>query len=154
MHALLEDTDASLQKVGADLRPAVLDFAGLVPALGSYGHQFSRRTGIAFRLVCPKAGSRLPAEIESVLFRIAQEALTNCAKHSGAKTLTIDLVHDTRHVIMTVADDGHGFDPRPGGSRSPPGRGLLSMRQRAEFVGAQWILESHPGNGTRIIVEL
>jgi signal transduction histidine kinase len=154
MQALLEDTDASLQKVGADLRPAVLDFAGLVPALGSYGHQFSRRTGIAFRLVCPKAGSRLPAEIESVLFRIAQEALANCAKHSGAKTLTIDLVHDTRHVIMTVADDGHGFDPRPGGSRSPPGRGLLSMRQRAEFVGAQWILESQPGNGTRIIVEL
>jgi PAS domain S-box-containing protein len=152
LYALLEDTDASLQRVGADLRPAVLDFAGLVPALGSYGHQFSRRTGIVFRLVCPNTGTRLPVDTESVLFRIAQEALTNCAKHSGAQTVTINLVHDTRHVLMTVTDDGRGFDPQRSGSH--PGRGLLSMRQRAEFVGAQWTLASHPGGGTRISVEL
>ncbi|MBN8437541.1 MAG: sensor histidine kinase [Accumulibacter sp.] len=153
-HALLVDTDASLRELGADLRSVVIDCAGLAPALDSYGHEFSRRTGIAFRFVCTPVTRRLSLEAESALFRIAQEALTNCAKHAEANTVTIELTHDARHALMTVTDDGIGFDPGgidASGRRAP---GLLAMRERAEFIDARWRLESHPGRGTRITVEL
>lgn len=150
--ALLVDTDARLQVLGADLHSVVLDRAGLEPALGSYGHQFSRRTGIAFRLVGTLGATRLPVEVESALFRIAQEALANCAKHSAANTVTIELTHDALHALMTITDDGVGFDRRRLDNSDRPSPGLLAMRQRAEFVHARWDLESYPGQGTRITV--
>jgi PAS domain S-box-containing protein len=142
------------RRVGADLRPAVLDFAGLVPALGSYGHQFSRRTGIVFRLVCPN--SRQPA---AGRHRIG--ALSHRAGSADQLRQTLrrkDPHHRPRARHPSRHHDGDRRRSRlrspPGGSRSHPGRGLLSMRQRAEFVGAQWTLESQPGGGTRISVEL
>lgn len=153
--ALLDDTSASIREICTDLRSAVLDYYGLVRALDSYGQQFAARTGIAVAVRGTDAGERLPSGLESVLFRIAQEALTNCAKHSGAKSVEIELAHDDAHTRLTITDDGVGFDPTClGDNGQVPGLGLLTMRERAEFVGGTFDVDSGRNRGTRITVSL
>jgi len=153
--ALLNEINASIRGVCADLRPTLLDYAGLFPALESYGQQFASRTGIAVRLSGADAAVRLSPEVESMLFRVAQEALTNCAKHAGARAVSIDLRHEAGHAVLSIVDDGAGFDPEQLGTPGkPPGLGLLTMRERAEFSGASFKLESSPGHGTRITLAI
>jgi signal transduction histidine kinase len=98
---------------------------------------------------------RLPVELETLLYRIAQEALTNCAKHAAAHTVELRLgVHEGR-VNLTIEDDGAGFDPAALASGgATPGLGLLSMRERAEFMGGTLTVDSRLGLGTKISVEL
>lgn len=157
LSALLDDTSASIREISADLRPPVLDHAGLLPALDSYAQQFSSRTGIA---VVVETGvedgpSHLSAEHQSVLFRIAQEALTNCAKHAQAQQVGVVLMTRGRNAILTIVDDGVGFAPEAlNDPQSLPGLGLLTMRERAEFAGGRFSLDSRPGKGTRITVEI
>lgn len=153
--ALLDDAAAQMRDLSADLRPAVLDYAGLLPALDGYVQQFSERTGIAVRVTNGDAQTRLPNELESTLFRIVQEALQNCAKHSQASQVEIDLRHGTRHALLTISDDGVGFVPELVGLASAnPGLGLLTMRERAEFAGGRFEVESRPGHGTSIRIEI
>lgn len=153
--ALLDDTDASIRQLGVELRPSVLDFAGLVPALESYAEQFARRTGIAVHFIGSHPATRLALDIESMLFRIAQEALANCAKHAEARSVSIELIQDAPHWAMTIADDGVGFDPqRLGETGRAHGLGLLTMRERAEFIGGKLHIDSYPGQGTRVTVEI
>ena len=155
MQALIEDTDTSIHDLDANLRPSVLDYAGLDPAIESYCHQFTRRTGIHVLFTGTKSGTRLSSEVESALFRIALEALTNCAKYAEAKTATIELTHDALHAVMTIKDDGIGFDPQHLGEKGEePGLGLLTMHERAEFVGGKMTLDSKLGRGTHITVEI
>ncbi len=153
--ALLEDTMASVRDICADLRMPTLDYAGLVPALEQYAAQFARRTGTAVTVDAEGCAVRLGAELESLLFRIAQEALTNCAKHARAAKLRIELRHEAGRISLSIVDDGCGFDPallgQPG---HPPGLGLLTMRERAEFAGGRFDIDSRPGQGTRIDVEI
>lgn len=152
---LLRETGESLREICANLRPAVLDYAGLFPALDGYGHEFSSRTGIAVRVNGTHTAVRLPADVESLLFRIAQEALTNCAKHAGASSVTVDLAQDGQEVTMTIADDGVGFEPSLiGQAGHKPGLGLLTMRERAEFAGGSFDIASHPGEGSCIRVAI
>lgn len=146
---LLRSTAAEIRAVCGDLRPPLLDYAGIVPALESYAKRFTERFGIAVRLEVKGRQVRLPPEIESTLFRIAQEAFTNCAKHSGAKAIVVKLHFSVQHNSMEIADDGVGFAP----GRSE-GMGLTIMRERAEFAGGSFALESEPGKGTTIRVEL
>ena len=87
--------------------------------------------------------------MQSSLFRIVQEALTNCAKHARARNVTIRLSSDSHRVSLMIADDGVGFDCE---GQSTPGLGLLTMRERAEFAGGSFSLETKPGQGTRIQV--
>lgn len=153
--ALLDDAAAQMRDLSADLRPAVLDYAGLLPALDGYAQQFSERTGIAVKVSNGEAQTRLPSELESTLFRIVQEALHNCAKHSQANNVQIDLRHGARHALLTISDDGVGFVPELVGLASAtPGLGLLTMRERAEFAGGRFEVESRPGHGTSIRVEI
>jgi signal transduction histidine kinase len=95
------------------------------------------------------ATSALTPAVQSNLFRIVQEALTNCAKHAKAKNVTIRLSTDGHLISLMIADDGVGFDFE---TRSRPGLGLLTMRERAEFAGGSFSLETKPGQGTRIQV--
>ena len=153
--ALLEDTNTGIRDVCANLRPALLDYAGLIPALENYIQQYSRRTGIAVGLEHRGLEARLPPDVESLLFRISQEALTNCAKHAQAGTVKIGLRKGSRHTVLTIADDGVGFDLQQlGNGERKPGLGLLTMRERAEFAGGQLHIESSPGQGTKIRVEI
>jgi two-component system sensor histidine kinase UhpB len=151
---LLADTIVSIREFCADLRPALLDYAGLVAALESSAQQFSRRTGVPVRFAHERFAARVAPEMESLLFRIAQEALTNCAKHAQANSVQVRLENSGDHCRLTVTDDGVGFDPSAlGMDGHPAGQGLLNMRERAEFAGGQFSLISGPGKGTRIKVE-
>ncbi len=152
---LVEETMERTRDVMAELRPSVLDDYGLVSALHWYGGQFASRTGIAVAVEGQKPDPRLAARVENALFRIAQEALTNVAKHAQATRATVTLQEDGETVRLVIADDGVGFDPArlaaPDGSR---GWGLAIMRERAEAVGGRCRIESRPGQGTRVIVEV
>jgi signal transduction histidine kinase len=151
--ALLTDTANSLRKVCADLRPPVLDYAGLSPALQSYAHQFSIRTGIAVAVDCPLV-SDLDPEVESTLFRIVQEALSNCSKHADADQVRIVLTTENRRIHLEVTDDGNGFSSATGPENATAGLGLLSMSERAQFVGGSLRVDSCLGQGTRLFVTI
>lgn len=146
---LLADTTRSIREISANLRPTVLDDGGLLPALAGYAQQFKHRTGITVQLQTQDATTVQTPAVQSNLFRIVQEALTNCAKHAKAKNVTIRLSTSDSGVALTIADDGVGFDCE---RRSASGLGLLTMRERAEFAGGSFSLESRPGQGTRIQV--
>jgi len=150
---LLADTIAGIRDVCAELRPAMLDYAGLLRALQEYADLFSRRNGIAVEVSCTDPAKRRDTAIESALFRIAQEALTNCAKHAKANVIKIELIHAQAQTVLTITDNGKGFDVAAlGKSGNRPGLGLFTMRERAEFAGGEFSLESKPGHGTRITV--
>jgi PAS domain S-box-containing protein len=153
--ALLTDTMVGIRDVCADLRPATLDYAGLPRALREYAEQMSRRTGIAVKVSGEIPAVRLNADSESMLFRIAQEALTNCAKHARASAVDVELNFGNPHTVLTISDNGTGFDPKAiGRSGHRPGLGMLTMRERVEFAGGRFSLVSAPGKGTRIRVEI
>lgn len=155
VRALIEDTTASIREISSDLRPPVLDYAGLAQALTSYIKQFQRRTGIATELRCAHPEIRLDAESESLLFRIVQESLTNCAKHSRAKNIVVSLNLESAPFSLSISDDGIGFDPDSLGKTTyTGGLGILTMREMAEFSGGTCRIVSLPGSGTRIEVEI
>ena len=152
---LLEETMQCVRDVMAELRPLVLDEYGLVAALRWYAERFSKRTGMSSLMVdgCPT--TRLSPLAEMALFRIAQEALTNVSKHAQAGQVTIQVEPLGDGVCMTIADNGIGFefDARYEFA-GEPGWGLMTMRERAESVGGRLRVESKPGQGTRVIVEV
>ena len=148
--ALLDDTTASVQEICADLRPPLLDYLGLAAALEGYAEQFSRRTGIPVHLD-NRLDQRLPEDKELTFLRIAQEALSNCARHAGAGHIAVRLSGDTRRATLEVEDDGVGFGSVHADA-DLPGQGLVGMRERAEFAGGSLRLTSTPGSGTRIEV--
>lgn len=153
--ALIRDTSASIRDICADLRPPVLDYAGLGAALETYAQQFSRRTGIVVHLHCTSQNRRLAPDIESLLFRIAQESLTNCAKHAKARSIQLTLDNAHSPVVLRITDDGAGFSPDEIGKEgSSCGLGILNMREMAEFAGGKLSIQSSPGQGTCLTVEI
>lgn len=155
VQGLVDDTAAGIREICANLRPSLLDYTGLVSALESYAEMFSRRTGVPARLTVAPDWDRLDQDSECMMFRIAQEALTNCAKHACARKVEIELERSGRRRVLVIRDDGFGFDGAAlGRSGNVPGHGLLSMRERAEFAGAKFSLVSHPLQGTEVRVEL
>lgn len=151
--ALLLDTITGIRDICTNLRPATLDYAGLIPAVQDYAQQFRQRTGIAVHLDTADFTMQLPSNVQSLLFRIAQEALTNCAKHARARNIHIHLANRGTRLLLRIADDGVGFDPRHlGEAGAAPGLGLITMKERAEFAGGRFSLHSHPQTGTEIQV--
>ena len=150
---LVKETIASTRDVSFDLHPAVLDYSGVLAALDDYARKYMDRTGIDVEVSGTAENLRLPADCESALYRIAQEALTNCAKHAHANKVTIEFDGDDEHARLTIYDDGTGFDSK-GVASTSPGLGLLSMRERAEAIGARFKIESLAERGTRIVVSL
>ena len=150
--ALVKDTILSAREISSDLHPAALGYAGVLPALDDYGRKYAARTGIGVKVSGSASGLRLRADREIALFRITQEALLNCAKHAGARTVSIELNSHEGQLALIILDDGVGFDPDVVSKKNSPGLGLLSMRERAEAIGATFRIESLSGRGTRIIV--
>ena len=148
--ALIEDTTLSIREICAELRPPALDYAGLAPALESYISQYRRRTGIEVEFDCIDCEGRMPTYIESTLFRIVQEALTNVAKHAIANKVRVEVMRESQQMHLSVTDDGKGFDPASPGEAS--GLGLIDMREMAEFCAGRFQLRSQAGGGTRIEV--
>ncbi|MDP1524953.1 MAG: PAS domain S-box protein [Rhodocyclaceae bacterium] len=153
--ALIEDTDVSIREICADLRSPILDYAGLPAAMEEYAHRYASRTGILVHVHCSNRETRLAPALESLLFRIFQEALTNSLKHAKARHINVAIDFDAIPILLTIDDDGIGFDIASVESKaSVSGMGLLNMREMAEFAGGQMIIESHPGQGTRINVSI
>ena len=153
--ALIEDADNSIRDISADLRSPLLDYAGLAAAVEAYAARFTQRTGIPVEFGCENGATRLAPALESLLFRIFQEALTNILKHARARSIKIMLNLDDSQVTLTVADDGVGFDlERVESGATQTGMGLLNMHEMAEFAGGTLRIDSHPGQGTRIEVRI
>lgn len=150
---LLYSTGQLVRDIMADLRPPGLDQLGLLAALTEHARQVAARSGISATVSGTEIAPRLPPEAEITLFRIAQEALLNVAKHARATEAAIALEAGPDKVIMTLSDNGCGFDAAAELSRASASLGLVSMRERAESIGGRLRVESAPGRGTRVIVE-
>ena len=152
--ALRELVVATLQDVrrlAVELRPKALDDFGLVAALERLGNSFSEATGIRVQLEASLGGERLPPEVETTLYRIVQEALTNIVKHARARNVSILLVRRDGSVTAVVEDDGEGFEPDAVAS---DGLGLLGMRERVALIDGRLTVESRPGAGATLAVEV
>ncbi|RFO95720.1 hypothetical protein DIC66_17150 [Rhodoferax lacus] len=155
--ALLEDTTVSVRDICSELHPPVLDAGGLLSVVQNYVLQFSRRFGLQVHLHCPHGDMRLKPDLEISLFRILQEALTNCAKHASATVVLVNLQLDVVPMLMSVHDNGIGFNQNSVELTAPGekgGHGLRNMKETAEFIGGRFTLSSVPGKGTRALVQL
>jgi PAS domain S-box-containing protein len=151
--ALIDEAKANAKDISVDLRPLMLDERDLLSTLEEYARKFEGSTGIAVEVRGANSGRRLPAEEKIALFRITQEALTNCAKHALANAVAIELNTETDHLVLSIVDDGVGIDLTEG-NRKTRGLGLMSMQERAEAIGGKWCIESVPGKGTRVTVRV
>jgi signal transduction histidine kinase len=153
---LMQQTDAvidSLHRLAADLRPASLDHLGLEAALRQYCRSAAAKFGLEVRYKARGlAGERLPAVVETALYRVVQEAMTNVVRH--ARSTRVDVLVERRgdRVQVIVEDDGVGFEP----DKVQRGNhfGLLGLQERAEALGGTLTLESAPGAGTTVVVEV
>jgi PAS domain S-box-containing protein len=152
---LVEETIGHVRNVMSGLRPPVIDDYGLIAAIRWHAERFSERTGIAALIQEEGYSSRLPLDVETALFRIVQEVLTNVAKHAQAGQVDIILEKVDGLVQLTVSDDGIGFDPAASRQyKKQPGWGLITIEERAEALGGKVYVKSLHGKGTQIIVKL
>jgi len=152
---LVAETVERVRDVMSDLRPPVLDDYGLLAALRWHGERFGALTGVAVEVSGSEFEPRLPLTTELAVFRIAQEALNNVARHARASRVDVTLARPGGRAQVIIADDGVGFDPltrRARGGR--PTWGLLTMRERAEAVDGRVDIDTAPGQGTRVIITL
>jgi len=154
MKAIVDETIESVRVALKELRPPSLDDYGLVAALHSFANHFTqdRQFSVAVGTRGPEA--RMAPEVELALFRIVQEAVANASRHSGANAVRVELESEPGRLRLVVQDDGRGFRTdveRRAGTRSI---GLMLMQERADAIGANLIIESAPGTGTRVAVEM
>ena len=156
MEQMVSQLIADLRRQIHALRPIYLEDLGLVPALQMLCREMEDAHPIAVNFHTDGKVRRLAADVELALYRIAQEALSNVARHAAANTATVILSFDPERVTLTVRDDGQGFvTPESPAELAPQGHfGLLGIHERAELIGAHLTLESQPGRGTRVRIEL
>jgi signal transduction histidine kinase len=152
LRTLVVATLQDVRRLAVELRPKALDDFGLVPTLERLTSTFEEQTGIATHLESRLPETRLPTEIETVLFRVVQEALTNVVKHARAQHVSVILQARAGRVVVMIEDDGRGFAGK--GTQSGDGIGLLGMRERIALVGGRLEVETSAGGGTRIVVEV
>jgi signal transduction histidine kinase len=152
---LVEKSVDIVHRFAFDLRPAVLDDLGLVPALHSFSKNFSKQTGIRVNLTAVAVVSQLDNDCRTVLYRVAQEALTNVARHAQASRVDVSIQRLPKTVHMQIKDNGKSFDVKRIFHAGKSKRlGLLGMRERVEMVGGQFTVESSHGQGTTIQVQI
>jgi signal transduction histidine kinase len=132
----------------------MIEYSGLLPAIEDYAQNVWVGVPITVTATGIAKNKRLPPELEYLLFRIVQEAVTNAAKHAQASSIEIELNREVGLTHLTIQDDGIGFDPAGVGNDGRPGLGLVTMRVRAESAGGRCSVYSLPGKGTRISVEI
>lgn len=149
---LVRSTLQDVRRLAVELRPKALDDFGLVAALERLTESYAEQTGMVVEFVPHLPGTgRFPPEVETALYRLVQESLTNIVKHARAKSVSIVLTRKAEAVSVIVEDDGVGFDP---GRETGDGIGLLGMRERVGLFGGRVVVESRPGTGTTIVAEV
>lgn len=133
----LNDVLGEVRRISHDLRPAILDDLGLAAALDHLAQECTHNSAVPVRFRAEGNTDGLPDVANTVLFRIAQEALTNIERHAHASHVDIALVRDGRHVVLSIADDGGGFDPAVVASHPKRGIGLRNMMERMDAIGGQ-----------------
>jgi signal transduction histidine kinase len=152
---LVEKSVDIVHRFARELRPTVLDDLGLIPALHSFMKSFNKRTGVRTSLTAFATVERLDTAKRTVLFRVAQEALTNVARHAQAGRVEVSIQKLPDWICMKIKDDGKSFNVERtlhanGGKRL----GLLGMRERLEMVGGKFVVESSPGKGTTVFAQI
>ncbi len=154
--SLLSATSKDVHRLIYDLRPSLLDDLGLSAAIRSYAHNSLDAAGVEVHVEEAGQEKRLPPEVEIALFRIVQEAIANITRHARAESAYISLEFKEKSIAVEIEDDGvgfdhsHGFTPGAGGK----GVGLLGMQERAELLGGTLVIDTRPGGGTRVSVEV
>jgi two-component system sensor histidine kinase UhpB len=144
LHSTLEE----IRRIARELRPEALDDLGLINALIALSSRISRQGGVSVERRLSQDLPPLSPELELVLYRVAQEALTNVIRHAGASRCVIELCRADGTVELSVSDDGRGMAPAFDGEA--PGIGIEGMRERALLAGGTLAIESRPGSGTTV----
>jgi len=131
------------------LRPSMLDDFGLVPALEWQAREVSKRTGLRVQVSADEGAGELPDALRTCIYRVVQEALHNCARHAQARSVKVAVEQARNRIVLTVEDDGSGFD-----ARRVRGLGLVGMAERVNHLGGNFSVSSAPGAGTKVAVEL
>jgi signal transduction histidine kinase len=147
----VEQTLRVVRNVAMLLRPSMLDDLGLTPALAWHIKEFSRSSGMAMHSEVDPAADSLPDPYRTCLYRVIQEALTNCARHSGARNVHVTIRVERDAILASVSDDGRGFDPT---SEKGPGLGLIGIEERVRELDGSVRVSSSPGNGVRLEIRL
>jgi signal transduction histidine kinase len=150
---LVEHSVNIVHRFARELRPAALDDLGLIPALHSFMKSFTERTGVRVSLTAFARVERLDTVKRTVLYRVAQEALTNVARHARASHVEVSIQKLSRRICMKIKDDGQSFNVERtlhGGKRL----GLLGMRERLEMVDGSFAIESESGHGTTVVAQI
>lgn len=155
---LAHQTLRAIRNLSLDLRPSALDDLGLLPALRWYIKEYQQKFSIEVDFHASGFKGRLPTELETVLYRIVQEALTNVARHAQAHKVTVHLEENEDNIFATISDNGHGFDAEkvqklPGAGQEH-GWGLVGMHERASLLDGNLTITSRPEQGTTIHVTI
>jgi two-component system sensor histidine kinase UhpB len=137
------------RRIARELRPDALEHLGLVSALTALATTFSERSGLQVERRFDSDLPRLEPEVELAVYRIAQESLTNVARHADASHVELELTHGSGSVVLRVLDDGHGMN-----GASPPGGGLRGMRERALMLGGALAIKASPAGGVEVRLEV
>lgn len=156
LETMSEGAIDDLRQFVSDLRPALLDDLGLVAALRQMAKQVEEHGSVTVEYTISGRRRRLRSQIETVLYRIAQEALNNSVRHASATHITIDLQMRESNIVLTILDNGRGFEPTSVLKPQAQVRawGLLGMQERVALVGGKFEIESAPGRGTRLVAEI
>lgn len=146
---LVESTVRVIRNMALLLRPSMLDDLGLVPALRWQAREMSKRTGMDVSVATDSVSDELPDEYKTCVYRVVQEALHNCSRHSQATAVRIRVQQTRSSLSLSIQDDGRGFDVT-----HTKGLGLLGMEERVTRLGGRWEVHSAPGNGTILAIEL
>lgn len=145
-----EETLEIIRRLSMLLRPSMLDDIGLSAALSWYAKQFSENTGIRVSLTEDGSADTLPDSHKTSLYRIVQEALTNCARHAEARSAQIHLTSNEDTYVLRIEDDGKGFDP----TNRPRGLGMIGIQERIEEMNGVLKIVSAPGSGAKLSVTI
>ncbi|MBC7950037.1 MAG: PAS domain S-box protein [Chitinophagaceae bacterium] len=147
--AMIDTTVKTVRRISSELRPSLLDDLGLIPAMEWHLEEFEKRSGILKEFTGPPKEIQLSDEIKIGLFRIFQESLTNVARHAQAKNVKINLEKNDKKVILTIKDDGLGFDEVNAPKKT---LGILGMKERTIMLGGEYTITGVPGQGTTVSV--
>jgi PAS domain S-box-containing protein len=149
---MLDGTVKTVRRISSELRPSLLDDMGLIAAMEWQLKEFEERSGIKTSLSAPGMEKQLPDSVKTGLFRIFQESLTNVARHADAKKVKVNLQHTGSKIVLSIEDDGKGYDKKKtAGKRT---LGILGMRERTLMMGGEYEIKSSPGKGTTVLVAI
>lgn len=149
---MIDETVKSVRRISSQLRPSLLDDLGLTAAMEWQLGEFEKRAGIKTLFDAPHEELPVPDASKTALFRIFQECLTNVLRHSSATSVAVSLKEADQQLVMSITDNGVGFEPLKVGEKRT--LGILGMKERAEMIGGTYEINSKPGEGTSVIVSV